>query len=119
MGPPCAVATRHAQPPSKAARKPPLRVTWALPGGTERRALRVPVRTDNHGLQRRFPTPVPEAAPGETAGHRARTAQASSLPKLRARVRISSPAPETNPRSATWGLFVVQTIPALRALRVP
>ncbi|MGW5465270.1 hypothetical protein [Streptomyces sp. NPDC003996] len=33
--------------------------------------------------------------------------QAPSLPKLRARVRFSSPAPERNPRSVAWGLFVV------------
>ncbi len=31
------------------------------------------------------------------------------LPKLRARVRFSSPAPERNPRSAAWGLFVVRS----------
>jgi hypothetical protein len=31
------------------------------------------------------------------------------LPKLRVRVRFSSPAPDFAPRSAAWGLFVVQT----------
>lgn len=45
------------------------------------------------------------AAPRARVGHHFST-QASSLPKPRARVRFSPPAPLCNPRPWTWGLFV-------------
>jgi hypothetical protein len=67
-----------------------------------RRALTVPVHTENNGLQRCPPTPAPRDMCHEASSHGPTPAQAPSLSKLRARVRFSSPAP--TPAARTVGV---------------
>ena len=73
------------------------------------RARSVPDRSVSRGAQRcRRTTPGCQFG-CISAGQSSATGESGKIPKLRARVRFSSPAPHESPRPAARGFFVVQT----------
>ncbi len=121
---PCAAATGHLRAPTAGLEQ----VTSEHPGHSSAgrwaacppRALRVPVRTDSNGLQWCLPSPASWVAAHGTAGQTVKITQAPSLPKLRARVRFSSPAllqaPGQRPGACFIGVSLLRfaSAPALR-----
>jgi hypothetical protein len=80
----------------------------ALPDSRHRRAPSVPFRAVNHGQQRAHHAPPQGPPSARFAWSSGKSSRPTPLiPKLRARVRFSSPAPRISPRSAAWGLFIV------------
>ena len=73
------------------------------------RARSVPDRSVSRGAQRcRRTTPGCQFG-CISAGQSSATGESGKIPKLRARVRFSSPAPHESPRPAARGFFVAQT----------